>query len=508
MNNGADKWAKERYIIKVTAVFFVMAHLYCYVNTMYSHDSLMVYQADDGWQISLGRFLQPLYWKLRGRITAPFLMGLLSFLWLVLAVILVVKILEIKGKIETALVCGVLSTSIAVTLLNASFVHQTDNYMLAFLFSVLCVWVTVSFRFGFLPGAVFMALSMGLYQSYFQAAVILFMIYYVKKILETNDSRKVLLGGIKSVVSLLLGGGLYYVMFQLALRITGITASSGYNGITGVGKYEGVSLVSLVKDTYAFVLEQFLNPETYNRGLVAWLNILLLVLICIGLVEIAYKKKLAVYNGVLLAALVVLMPFGMNVVYFISKGMEHSLMIHSFSFAYVFAIVIWEMLIQDLETRKHIVRVAASWIVPVLVGVVIFNHIIFSNQLYLEKELQYQATLSTVTRLIDRMEQTEGYQPGETQVVLLGNLNDSSLAMERNGFAEICGIGAYSNFGTTYDSAYHWYFGYILGYPIQIADGSLAAEYTQRQDVQEMGAFPATDCCKMIEDVLVVKLSD
>lgn len=508
MNNGTKKWANEFYIIKITALFFTMAHLYCYVNTLYSHDSLMVYQADDGWQMSLGRFLQPLYWKLRGRITAPFLMGMLSFLWLVLAIILVIKLLEIKRKFDIALICGILSANISVTLLNASFIHQTDNYMLAFLLSVLCVYITVKYRLGFFVGAVFMACSMGLYQSYFQTAVILFMIFYAKRIFEKYDIFKVWIGGVKSVLSLLMGGGLYYVMFQIALKKTGNVASTGYNGITGVGKYEGFSILSLVKDTYMFVFDSFLNPETYNRKLVAGFNLILIVLIVFGVIWIAYKKKLTVWNCCILATLLILMPFGMNVVFFISKGMEHSLMIHSFAFVYVFAIVICEILIQELEKQESIVSVVVPWIVPVLVGVVIFNNIIFSNQLYLEKELQYQATLSTMTRLIDRMEQTEGYNPSETPVVLIGNLNDSSLAMERNGFVEICGIGAYSNFGTTYNSAYHWYFEYILGYPIQYADSATTAEYIQREDVQKLNAFPATDCCKMIEDVLVVKLSD
>lgn len=44
----------------------------------------------------------------------------------------------------------------------------------------------------------------------------------------------------------------------------------------------------------------------------------------------------------------------------------------------------------------------------------LFDRGIYANQMYLKKDLEYDATLSVMTRVVDRIEQVEGYIPGET----------------------------------------------------------------------------------------------
>ena len=64
-------------VLALTALFFFAAHIYRFTSAAFTHDSLLLNQSEDrSLQISLGRFLQPLYWKLRGDIPAPFLVGL------------------------------------------------------------------------------------------------------------------------------------------------------------------------------------------------------------------------------------------------------------------------------------------------------------------------------------------------------------------------------------------------------------------------------------------------
>ena len=50
------------------------AHAYCYLNLFRSHDSVMVSQyADGAWQIAIGRWAQPLYYRIRGGGIQPLL---------------------------------------------------------------------------------------------------------------------------------------------------------------------------------------------------------------------------------------------------------------------------------------------------------------------------------------------------------------------------------------------------------------------------------------------------
>ena len=99
---------------------------------------------------------------------------------------------------------------------------------------------------------------------------------------------------------------------------------------------------------------------------------------------------------------------------------------------YLFAII----LIDDLD--KHSVT---KKIQIFLLFLLLLNNIIYSNQLYLKKDLEFKSTLSVMTRVIDRIEQTEGYEVGVTPIAIVGDLNSSALSVKRFGFSEIVGIG-------------------------------------------------------------------
>ena len=55
-----------------TAVFSLLAHGYRYLSPSFSGDSMLLSQVgEEAYQTSLGRFMQPVYWQIRGYITAP-----------------------------------------------------------------------------------------------------------------------------------------------------------------------------------------------------------------------------------------------------------------------------------------------------------------------------------------------------------------------------------------------------------------------------------------------------
>ena len=140
----------------------------------------------------------------------------------------------------------------------------------------------------------------------------------------------------------------------------------------------------------------------------------------------------------------------------------------------------------------------------------IFNSIIYANQVYLKNSLEYQATQNIVVRMIDRIEQTDGYVVDQTPVVIIGSLEDSVFSMERSIFDSTInqGVGLNSNFSVGSYSNFYAYFNRILAYPINmVTDIDQIDEWEQRVEVKGMPAFPAEGSCKIIENVLVIKLS-
>jgi hypothetical protein len=159
-----------------------------------------------------------------------------------------------------------------------------------------------------------------------------------------------------------------------------------------------------------------------------------------------------------------------------------------------------------LDARKmRFPKLQQYWLVIAL-GVLLFNNIIYANQVYLKKDLEYQNTMSTMNRIIDRMEETDGYVLGETPVVLIGYLTDSELSVDRDGL-KMDEVGLGIDFSVSYYQTYSWYFKYILAYPINLMDAGVAEQWSGQSAVMEMSAFPAKDSCQMIDGTMVVKLS-
>ena len=68
-------------------------------------------------------------------------------------------------------------------------------------------------------------------------------------------------------------------------------------------------------------------------------------------------------------------------------------------------------------------------------------------------------------------------------------------------------VGAPMEIAATDDTGNIWYTWEVLGYPFSLVDAYTLGQLEQRDDVQAMPAFPAQDCCQMIDGTLVVKLS-
>ena len=47
-----------------------------------------------------------------------------------------------------------------------------------------------------------------------------------------------------------------------------------------------------------------------------------------------------------------------------------------------------------------------------------------------------------------------------------------------------------------------------MGYPFNLVDAFTLGQLAERDDVQAMPAFPAEDCCRMLDGTLVIKLSE
>lgn len=507
-----------------TFIWMLAGFLYRWLNgTIISHDSLMLNQSDDlVLELSLGRYLQPLYLLFRGDVASPFVIGILGTLFTAVAVLLVVKLLNIEKLPYVIAVSCVMSVNTTNILLNATYINWLDIYSLAMLLGVLAVWCWDRYKLGYLGAFFCMLVLFGLYQAYIQVVCTLSLILIISKAGQDESAAKLLKDAGKLLGAALAAGVAYYLSTKLCIQITGIELSNTYNGIAGIGDFSAYSKTKLIKEAYLLPFESLVLPETNWVFAVGAINVSIMILMVLGIARLLMQKGLHIQNRILIIVGTLLFPLATDCVFFIAKGWVHGLMIYSFCLFYVFALVVTRqnLALPRMGEPFKFARFSAA---VVLTAIWVFgvSNVIYANGVFLTKEFEVQATTFTMERVLERMELTEEYNPGSTEVVFVGTLGKSeSFQTNANNVRarfDYPPLWISSNmvretgieFGTvlTYPRTYRNFFKYFLGSEINVQDAE-PTEILQDSAVAEMPEFPASGSCKMINGVMVVKLSN
>lgn len=480
-----------------SAIVFLVAHGYCFFNALYNHDSLLIFQNEDSWQFSLGRFLQPFYLSLfKGRTVAPWLIGCLSFAFLMASAYLLLSLLNIRSLKDMCAATAMLITATTFTLSNATFMPWSDIYMLALLLSVAGTYIAIKHGRYFVVSVVCMALSMGLYQSYIQVAVLLLMFDVFADALRNKGIKDIVR---KSAIYLCVIAAAFVVfwclvkMFQYFYEIP---MANGYNGMAKVGHYKGARhLLSCFVGTYKYVLRSLVNPITAHKKYSLVARFMLILTGMWAIVRILINSRLSKANILLALMLMCLFPFGLNFVYFITQGFANNLI--TFSFA-VMPLLVFPLLSASGIDGGKLLK-TAKVTVYVSFAVIVFCNIIFANRTYVKKDLEARATLSVVTRIIDRIEQTEGYAAGKTKVRIIGTLERNPLVIARRAGFNYAGTGNTTWVAATYNIERYIY--HYLAYPYKMYWGKCPSDIADSLDM-----FPAKNCTAIRDGILYIKI--
>lgn len=490
-----------RTIFLATLAFGLIAHGYGFLNFTISHDSLnefWLFQQIgyfDGtatqWKISLGRFVVPIYQLLfRGQTVAPWFSGMLALLWTALAVWATACLFDIRERWLLIFTCGIFTVNLSVAALTATFLHDLDADLFAVLAAVCAVlfWKRGTWRQLFaIP---MLVIVLGIYQSMISVYISFVIFLCILRLADGDQVKAVFPDGLRAIGLMAAGGILYLLLSKAACALCGLSLTGQENGLANM--LDGSSgILSLLAATFTSWLSLFaLEPPRINGVFNGLLFLTALVLV----VDILRSKQLPAANKALLLLLGILLPFGANVAAFLNNGQVHLLMLYAAWLLYLLIL----LLCRRVSGKKP----KTAFLCCVLIGLILFSNIRFANALYTRKDQERQATLSLMTRVTDRMEQIEGYVPGETEVAILGAPNVAPLS----GYGQTYEItGAIFSSPITTEDFYAAYFATVLQTPIRLCD-------SQRRDVlaaqaQAFPAFPAADCIRWIDGTLVIRLS-
>lgn len=508
LSNAFDKHRKQLFFILAATFFWgMLAHGYRFFNGNFSYDSLNeLHGAIFGNNIKngSGRFVVPIYRDLvRSDVTLPWLIGMLSLLWIGLAVFFVARMFRMESRGLMFLTAGIFTVNISVSATAATYLHDLDCDMLALLWAVAAVWLWKRWKWGWLPGAGLLTLSLGIYQSYLFTAAVLIMMLCILWLLDGERFAVVFVRGLRGIAMILLGGLAYFFCLRISSRITGIALSSGdYNSLDLILRLTPKLALQLAAEAYGGCIRQFVNAySTYPAILVRAMSVLLLavggVSLAVGLRKLGWKEIL------LTLALVALLPLAANMLYVLMLGGSHDLMTTAIWMLWLLALLLSRRLGRNLGGR---LGKGQGWLCMAVVAALLWGSVQFSNGMYLKKNLEQDAYLSLMTRVVGRMEDREDYVPGETPVVFVGTPEILNPVIP--GFKDywnVTGMTSPDVINTPDPRRFKAYFDYILNTPVLLAEDSWYP-IAKSPEAVRMPSYPAQGCMTMRDGILVVKL--
>ena len=509
---------KKQLLLSLVACigFTVLCHGFMLMNPSYSHDGLNEVIRDmGGYQTTLGRFLQVPWKSLFGGITATWFLGLVAATAIGFAAFFLVSVLEIRQPISVVLICGILITNYTLICSVATYAPWIDTYGGALLFSMLAVWLTKMKKNGFLLAVPCAAVTLALYPPYIICIPALALIWLARSLL-TDDKWKDRLSFLMRLILMLVAAYAFYrICLALALKHGGLDYAPDNNSITNISFFGFSNLPLLVKETYLTFFDWLINTMRYmplHRLVIAAVGTILLLLVGMEI----WRKRQSPLSLLLLLVLLIFSPLVFNAQYIVCQSATyHALMVCSVYFAYILVVAV-----DDLCTERSSVdhkKKATCGIkrklesicricVPVVIAFILFCNVRYANNVYTGKYLREKATLSIMTRVMTRAEETDGYDPESMPIVIMGSLDDNPiLAIPEDAYYPMLG-NPRRFFSITYN--YDAFLKNYMGCSNVGTNASVREEIQESARFQAMPAFPESGFAQIMNGCLVVKLSE
>ncbi len=507
----------------------MVVHMPIMVSDIPNHDGLDSMYFDQNMIIS-GRWFLTIACGFSSYFTVPWLIGVLGILFLSLTAVALTELLELKRTWSIVLVSGLL---VAFPALASTFayVFTLDGYMLALLLAVLAVLLTKKYQKGFVAGGICLAFSLGTYQAYLSFAMLLCIYCVVICLIETNTVKE----KVKSVLHYLymgvFGGGFYFLMLQILLKIQGkeIGAYQIENGGSAETVAKSVGLLSTVKEMYVDFLSFSLKGNVFISNVFSILAILVLVMITVFLTfRLCFQRKWWKNPAffVIISLLVVGLPLATNVLMLILPNMTYHLLMRyqwvlypilflAFGERYTLGECCCDSTGSSNENSNNNERDALQqkgkgnawiqWALLIAGAVMVFHYAVVDNIAYSNLDKRYEKTYAYCVRLLDRIEQTEGYYQG-IPIAMIGVVGEEAFpATDITGDVTggMIGIGGDSLLYT--GDNYQEFIKHYLGATLNILEAGVMSEIYYSEEYKEMDSFPGANSTKVVDGILYVK---
>lgn len=502
-----------------TASFFsgVFIHFFALANFFVNHDSIVLPYNNLDWLLSQGKwFVTPL-----ASLEGPFVLNYLSMLIGLVAVALCAGVLceiFLIRSIWRARLIGVIMAAFP-SVASITLYVSLDYFALAALLAVLGSYFMM--RDGWLnrlAGIGLVTLSLGAYQAFLGFTLTILVLDCALRLANKEDIGAVVRRGLTYIGMAIVCMGLYYLVLQLRLHMTGITLSD-YKGISSMTSnlMPTVLLSSAVtawKSVMLFFLQNILGMETPGWYLPGILLVLVLVWSCLSVCRKSGALRSPIHLVLLAILMVILLPLAVNIIGVLSANA-------SFYYISIYPFVLIPLaplvfINDNLDSPQKTAICFGHRVLPVctacLLAVTSYLWIVQDNTAY-QKILQLNQQLTAKSAVLTAQIQSQPEYTSDTPVVLAGETPYVFLAPQ--GISSSFSSKNTAPMGLFGDASQEIYSSGVLaayllnemGINLNIEDQTelLAAEYDA---VAALPVYPDAGSITYLDKKIVVRLSE
>ena len=446
------------------------------------------------------------YWDL------PWVNGFLSCVFIALTVVVIVALFKIDNPVVIGLAGALIAASPATTE-TFFFLFTADGYMIAMLLAALAVYfsrLNENRKSRWLLSCICICISCGIYQAYVSFALVMAVCYFMNELFLNNYEKKeycrwVMRQIIIYAVSLMA----YYIIWKLCLHISG-TVANDYQGISKVGIINMSLLISGLKNSVKSTLIYFLQWNVLEHGFTLYsvLNMIFIAVMAGGIIISAlkskiYKRKWAVVLLVLCIAAIV--PFAC-IWHFTSEDVGYRpMMLQSLTLLFILTAILYERWTKPV----------AKNVVAVFLIIIVFNNTLMANISYFYMNLCYERTYAEGVEMMSEIHDLQdvydfdkiavvGVKASDVQLKLTDSITDLT-----SHAGSILLLSSLIETSLLYDSEHTTRFlDATFGFSLESLDIAQRNALLETDEVKAMGCWPSGNSITVIDDILVIKLSD
>lgn len=399
-------------IISFLSGFFacLLTNIFLYTNTAFVHDSIQFFNNSTG--IENGRFLLGLLYSLTDRLTVPWVIGILSCIFMGIIIVLITRVFNIDKTPVILLCAGVITTSTPLILANCYF-SSAHLYLFALMLSLFAVFLFDK-KLGWLWSCLLMTVSCCIYQAYISTAFTFLVGRLILDIQEGkfDSNKKIWKKFFKICLISMLSMALYYIIWKIVLVVfkSSILNYYAYQNVSA-GNFNVVEIIGRCFASLLMSFKVMLGIDLNYSVLQITLHTVSFVIALILL----FKKAKETKHTVLTALFTLVMLVGIEMMFIISGTISYKLVLFAQNIFYIiFFYYICKLDFSKLKVQKLLSQI--SCIVLVLLTCFQF---IKANETYTNMKLSFDNAYSFATRVLDRIEQTEGFNPDTTKIVIV-----------------------------------------------------------------------------------------